>query len=208
MLSQAITLRAGHAGGIRPQVSYSARERTKPRPASQTSAPGQRCRLLPFTAEVQNLREKVSLGPFLPEPLKAVLYTPSGNAGLRKIPSKIQFHFSFSCFTSLTEANFITHLWTHKIPSITSSCVPQTRVTPQSNSFSESDSEDHHIPKRDQVMSSCFLAFLFLFVIVLYLLHTCEYSSAMKHCVEGDGKKFCHKKYFQCFVPLWNLEGF
>lgn len=42
--------------------------------------------------------------------------------------AKIQFQFSFPCFAPLTEANFITHLWTYKIPLITKRIVPQTRV--------------------------------------------------------------------------------
>lgn len=42
--------------------------------------------------------------------------------------TKIQSQFSFPCFAPLTEANFITHLWTYKIPLITKRIVPQTRV--------------------------------------------------------------------------------
>lgn len=48
--------------------------------------------------------------------------------------TKIQFQFSFPCFTPLTKANFITHLWTYKIPLITKHIVPQTRVPLKSNS--------------------------------------------------------------------------
>lgn len=47
--------------------------------------------------------------------------------------TKIQFQFSFPCFAPLTEANFITHLWTYKIPLITKRIVPQTRVPLKSN---------------------------------------------------------------------------
>lgn len=47
--------------------------------------------------------------------------------------TKIQFQSSFPCFAPLTEANFITHLWTYKIPLITKRIVPQTRVPLKSN---------------------------------------------------------------------------